>query len=99
MAVLRWLFEDYIFIQIRSAFYVTETATTNNKTFFYLKDDWRTIANECFLKYREKHWDLYNLEKTTLANAIALCKKRMSSGVHMGRLLPKNFNNELRVIR
>lgn len=31
LAIIRWLFEDYIFIVVRAHFYVTDTAKTNSE--------------------------------------------------------------------
>lgn len=96
MGVIRWLFEDYAFQIIKSRFYVTDTSKTNSELFYYLKSDWRCIFKSQLSdkNYREK----YNLEKIKEADAKAYCSKFESNGIHLGRLLPKNVDNECRII-
>jgi len=96
MSVLRWLFEDVAFQIIKSRFYVTDTSKTNSAIFYYIKDDWKKIFKS---QLSETNYNrMYNLEKITEADAKAYCSRYESSGIHLGRLLPKNFNNECRVI-
>ncbi len=96
MSMLRWLFEDYIFMLIRAYFYVTDTAKTNFELFFYLKSDWKLIVRE---QLSERNYrTVYNLEKIKETDLMGYCSRFESSGAHMGRLLPKNVNNECRVI-
>ena len=96
MSVLRWLFEDVAFQIIKSRFYVTDTSKTNSAIFYYLKDDWKKIFKS---QLNDKNYNkIYNLEKITESHVKSYCSKYESSGIHLGRLLPKNFNNECRVI-
>ena len=96
MSVLRWLFEDVAFQIIKSRFYVTDTSKTNSAIFYYLKDDWKKIFKS---QLSDKNYNkMYNLEKITESDAKSYCSRYESSGIHLGRLLPKNFNNECRVI-
>ena len=96
MSVLRWLFEDFAFQIIKSRFYVTDTSKTNSALFFYLKNDWKKIFKSQLSS--ENYSSMYNLEKITESDVRAYCSRYECSGIHMGRLLPKNFNNECRVI-
>ena len=99
MAVIRWLVEDFSFILIRSSFFVTDTSRTNSELFFYLKSDWKTIfklqLNDPITK---NYKTLYNLEKIRENDAIGYCDRFESNGIHLGRLLPKNIDNECRII-
>jgi hypothetical protein len=96
LSLFRWLFEDYIFMLIRAYFYVTDTSKTNFDLFFYLKTDWKQIVNE---QLSEKNYrKVYNLEKIKESDVIGYCSRYESNGMYMGRLLPKNVNNECRII-
>lgn len=96
LAVIRWLLEDYVFMIIKANFYITDTSKTNFELFYYLKSDWRQIVKE---QLSEKNYNLvYNLEKINSADLISYCSRFESNGMHLGRLLPKNVNNECRVI-
>ena len=96
MAVIRWLFEEYIFMLIRAYFYVTDTAKTNFELFFYLKTDWKIIVHE---QLSERNYrTVYNLEKIKETDLMSYCSRFESNGMHMGRLFPKNVNNECRII-
>ena len=95
MSVLLWLIEDFVLILIRSCFYVTETCATNLKIYFYLKDTWKKIVNEKFNNsLKEPYKNMYNLEKITENHALTLSNSRETSGIHMGRLLPKSLEKE-----
>ena len=66
------------------------------KIFFYTKSDWRRIVEEGLSKSAYK--SIYNLEKIRESDLIFYCSQYQSHGMHLGRLLPKNVNNECRVI-
>lgn len=96
LAVFKWLFEDYIFMIIRSNFYVTDTSQTNSELFFYKKSDWKRIVNDQFARNNYKF--VYNLEKIKESNVVSYCSRSESYGFHLGRVFPKNFMNECRII-
>lgn len=95
MSVLLWLVEDFVLILIRSCFYVTETCATNTKIFFYLKETWKNIIDEKFNNsIAQQYKQSYNLERITEVTAIKLANDRQTSGIYMGRLLPKSLDKE-----
>lgn len=96
MATIRWFFESYVFILVKAHFYVTDTSKTNSELFFYTKRDWKHIVEQQLSK---KHYkSMYNLEKIKESDVVAYCSRFESNGVYLGRLLPKNVNNECRII-
>lgn len=96
LAIVRWLFEDYIFILVKSHFYATDTSKTNSEIFYYTKSDWRRIVEDQLSKSAYK--TVYNLDKIQVDNLNWHCSQYHSYGMHLGRLLPKNVKNECRVI-
>jgi hypothetical protein len=95
LCVIRWFIEDFVFVLIKSHFYVTDTSSENTKIFYYLKKDWKCIVRDHFLN--DKFKNLYNLEKISLNYAKDLVSKRESSGIHMGMLF-KSFLNPLKTV-
>lgn len=99
MSIIRWLLEDYLFMLLKSNFYVTDTSKTNSEIFFYLKTDWRNILKNQLSDPANKNYrKVYNLEKIKEVDVIGYCSRFESFGAHLGRLLPKNVNNECRII-
>ncbi len=99
LSVLKWLFEDVGFMILKAHFYITDTSKTNSDLFFYMKKTWKAIVFAQLTDPSTKNYKkLYNLEKIKEADAVNYCSTYQSNGVCLGRLLPKNVNNECRVI-
>ncbi|CAF0825356.1 unnamed protein product [Brachionus calyciflorus] len=97
--LIRWLFEDYIFMIVKAYFYVTDTSKTNSEIFYYLKVDWKKIVKSQLSDPVSKNYrKMYNLEKIKQSELIGYCNRFENFGAHMGRLYPKNVNNECRII-
>ena len=97
--LLRWLFEDVIIIILKAHFYITDTSKTNSELFYYLKKTWKSIVFSQLSDPISKNYrKLYNLEKIKETDAITYCSSYQSNGICLGRLLPKNVNNECRII-
>jgi hypothetical protein len=99
LAFVRWLIEIFTLNFLRAVFFATETSKTNSEIFFFLKSDWKNILKSQLNDQATKNYKyLYHLEKIKEINAVEYCSKQESTGISMGRLLPKNVNNECRVI-
>lgn len=96
---VRWLFEDYIFMLIKAFFYATDTTKTNSEIFYYTKSDWKEIVKSQLSDPVNKTYrKTYNLEKIKHSDLIGYCNRFEAFGAYMGRLYPKNVNNECRII-
>jgi hypothetical protein len=85
MMVIRWLFEDFAFILIKSCFFVTDTSKTNSEIFYYLKVDWLKILKIQLNDPITKNYKtLYNLAKIKENEAINYCNYNETIGVHLG---------------
>ena len=90
LCVLRWVIEDVALALLKAAFYVTDTSRTNFELFFFMKKTWsRIVAAQLSDSSHRNYARLYNLEKISMSDAVSYCSRFESSGVHMGRLLPK----------
>ncbi|RNA36384.1 telomerase reverse transcriptase [Brachionus plicatilis] len=96
---VRWLFEDYIFVLVKAYFYATDTTKTNSEIFYYTKSDWKNIVKSQLSDPVNKIYrKMYNLEKIKHSDLIGYCNRFETFGAYMGRLYPKNVNNECRII-
>ena len=96
---IRWLFEDYVFMLVRAYFYATDTTKTNSEIFYYSKMEWKNIVKSQLSDPVNKIYrKMYNLEKIKNSELIGYCSRFEAFGAYMGRLYPKNINNECRII-
>ncbi len=78
------------FALLKAAFFVTDTTRTNFEMYFFTKKLWsRIVHSQLSDPSLKKYAHLYNLEKITMSDAVSYCSRYESTGVHMGRLLPK----------